>query len=166
MRSVTNFNTGWQFAKPGAAPQPVTLPHTWNARDGTDGGNDYFRGCCTYTKEFAAPAHADGEEIWLEFEGAAMTATVTLNGQELARHAGGYSTSRVNLTSALAAQNTLVVTVDNSANRTIYPQKADFTFYGGIYRDVHNLQAYLSKDPFVHLCGHRYVNRAEGEVEN
>ena len=63
MRSVTNFNTGWQFAKPGAAPQPVTLPPTWNARDGTDG--DYFRCCCTYTKEFAAPAHADGEEIWL-----------------------------------------------------------------------------------------------------
>ena len=166
MRSVTNFNTGWQFAKPAAAPQPVTLPHTWNARDGTDGGNDYFRGCCTYTKEFAAPAHADGEEIWLEFEGAAMTATVPLNGQELARHAGGYSTFRVNLTSALAAQNTLIVTVDNSANRTIYPQKVDFTFYGGVYRDVHNLQAYLSKDPFVHLCGHRYVNRAEGEVEN
>lgn len=139
MRSTLNFNSHWQFTKPGAAPVAVTLPHTWNAADGTDGGNDYFRGICTYTKEFAAPAHADDEEVWLEFEGAAMTAVVTLNDQELTRHAGGYSTFRVNLTPALAAQNTLTVTVDNSANRTVYPQKADFTFYGGLYRDVHIL---------------------------
>lgn len=139
MRSNIIFNTGWQFAKPGTVPQAVTLPHTWNAKDGTDGGNDYFRGTCTYTKEFAAPAHAEGEEVWLEFEGAAMTAVVTLNGRELTRHAGGYSTFRVNLTPALTAQNTLTVTVDNSANRTVYPQKADFTFYGGIYRDVYML---------------------------
>ena len=126
MRNTLNFNSHWQFTKPGAAPVAVTLPHTWNAADGTDGGNDYFRGICTYTKEFAAPAHADDEEVWLEFEGAAMTAVVTLNDQELTRHAGGYSTFRVNLTPALAAQNTLTVTVDNSANRTVYPQKADF----------------------------------------
>ena len=139
MRSNIIFNTGWQFAKPGTVPQAVTLPHTWNAKDGTDGGNDYFRGICTYTKEFANPPHTANEEVWLEFEGVAMSAVVTLNGQELARHAGGYSTFRVNLTPALAAQNTLVVTVDNSANRTVYPQKADFTFYGGIYRDVHML---------------------------
>ena len=137
MRTKYTFNTDWQFAKPGAAPQAVTLPHTWNAADGTDGGNDYFRGTCTYTKEFAAPEHADGEEVWLEFEGAAMTAVVSLNGKELARHAGGYSTFRVNLTPAMAEQNTLTVTVDNSANRTVYPQKADFTFYGGLYRDVY-----------------------------
>ena len=73
MRSTLNFNSHWQFTKPGAAPVAVTLPHTWNADDGTDGGNDYFRGICTYTKEFAAPAHANDEEVWLEFEGAAMT---------------------------------------------------------------------------------------------
>ena len=139
MRTKCTFNTDWQFTKPGVTPQAVTLPHTWNAKDGTDGGNDYFRGTCTYTKAFAVPAHADDEEVWLEFEGAAMTAVVSLNGMELARHEGGYSTFRVNLTPALAAQNTLTVTVDNSANRTVYPQKADFTFYGGIYRDVHIL---------------------------
>ena len=139
MRRKINFNADWQFAKPGKAPTAVALPHTWNAKDGTDGGNDYFRGTCTYTKEFANPPHTADEEVWLEFEGVAMSAVVTLNGQELARHAGGYSTFRVNLTPALAAQNTLVVTVENSANRTVYPQKADFTFYGGIYRDVHML---------------------------
>ena len=137
MRTQYTFNTDWQFTKPGTEPVPVTLPHTWNAADGPDGGNDYFRGTCTSTKEFAAPEHTDDEEVWLEFEGAAMTAVVTLNGQELAHHAGGYSMFRVNLTPALAAQNTLTVAVDNSANRTVYPQKADFTFYGGLYRNVH-----------------------------
>ena len=139
MRTKCTFNTDWQFTKPGAASVAVTLPHTWNAADGTDGGNDYFRGTCTYTKEFAAPAHADDEEVWLEFEGAAMTAVVSLNGKELAHHAGGYSTFRVNLTPALAEQNTLTIAVDSSANRTVYPQKADFTFYGGLYRDVYIL---------------------------
>lgn len=139
MRTKCTFNTDWQFTKPGNAPLTVTLPHTWNAADGTDGGNDYFRGTCTYTKEFAAPEHDDDEEVWLEFEGAAMTAIVSLNGKELARHAGGYSTFRVNLTPALTAQNTLTIAVDNSANRTVYPQKADFTFYGGLYRNVHML---------------------------
>ena len=64
MRTKCTFNIDWQFTKPGAAPVAVTLPHTWNAADGTDGGNDYFRGICTYTKEFAAPAHADDEEVW------------------------------------------------------------------------------------------------------
>ena len=136
MRSTLNFNSHWQFTKPGAAPVAVTLPHTWNAADGTDGGNDYFRGTCTYTKEFAAPAHADDEEVWLEFEGAAMTAVVTLNDQELTRHAGGYSTFRANITELLRDENELTVEVDNSKNDRVYPQKADFTFYGGIYRDV------------------------------
>ncbi len=143
MRQKITFNENWTFTKPGEAPQAVDLPHTWNAADGTDGGNDYYRGTCTYKKSFAAPQHTTEEEVWLEFEGAAMTAVISLNGQELGRHEGGYSTFRVNLTPTLAGENgikefnELVVTVDNSANDHVYPQKADFTFYGGLYRDVH-----------------------------
>lgn len=136
MRTAINFNEGWLFLQPGKPEQTVTLPHTWNAADGTDGGNDYFRGVCTYKKEFAKPALGADEELWIEFEGAAVSATVCLNGQQLAHHAGGYSTFRSQLTPALAEENVLEVTVDNSANRTVYPQKADFTFYGGLYRDV------------------------------
>lgn len=75
----------------------------------------------------------------MEFEGAAMTAVVTLNGAELIRHEGGYSTFRVELTPFLKFENLLAVSVDNSANETVYPQKADFTFYGGLYRDVNLL---------------------------
>ena len=125
MRKQILWNSDWLFAR-GDTPEkatPVTLPHTWNAKDGQDGGNDYYRGTCLYTKAFAAPAHSDSEEVWLEFEGVAMTAVVTLNGHELTRHEGGYATFRVNLTPALAAQNTLTVAVDNGKNRTVYLQK-------------------------------------------
>ena len=134
MRNTILFNDNWTFIKEGQA-ESVTLPHTWNAKDGTDGKNDYYRGTCEYKKTFARPETAG--ETWLEFRGAAMTAEVFLNGQKLARHEGGYSTFRVNLTDALREENELSVTVDNGANRRVYPQKADFTFYGGLYRDVY-----------------------------
>ena len=136
MRNSILFNDNWTFIKDGHV-EPVTLPHTWNAKDGTDGKNDYYRGTCEYKKTFARP-ETEGE-VWLEFRGAAMTAEVFLNGRKLARHEGGYSTFRVNLTDALQDENELSVTVNNGANRRVYPQKADFTFYGGLYRDVYLL---------------------------
>lgn len=144
MRNITILNDGWRFTKAAAdavdavctAKEPVTLPHTWNAVDGQDGGNDYHRGTCWYVRELERLAVEDGGEVWLELDGAAMTAEVYLNGEKLERHEGGYSTFRVNLTAHLREKNTLVVSVDNSDNDTVYPQKADFTFYGGLYRDV------------------------------
>ena len=137
MRNTILFNDNWRFSKDGASWESVTLPHTWNAKDGTDGGNDYWRGTATYTKTFPMPERKDGERVYLEFRGAAMTAEVSLNGKKLARHEGGYSTFRVNLTEALQQENELTVSVDNSKNDRVYPQKADFTFYGGLYRDVY-----------------------------
>ena len=124
----------WVFSKEGTT-EVITLPHTWNAVDGQDGGNDYYRGTCTYTKTFAKPAAAVDEEVWLEFLGAAHTCDVALNGVKLCHHEGGYSTFRVKL-EGLKEENTLVVSVDNSDNNRVYPQKADFTFYGGLYRGV------------------------------
>ena len=155
MRQTISLNQGWRFAKtaelPAAYPetwQAVTLPHTWNATDGTDGGNDYWRGTACYCRILEAPALDGGEQLWLEFEGAAMTAEVYLNGKKLARHEGGYSTFRVELTPALqAGGNLLAVLVDNSENDTVYPQKADFTFYGGLYRPVRLLTV-----PAVHVA--------------
>ena len=142
MRTTISFNDNWTFNKPGETAVPVTLPHTWNAVDGQDGGNDYWRGTATYEKRFRqadvgalheAPA---GSRVFLAFDGVAMTADVTLNGKLLAHHEGGYATFRVDITDALEAENRLTVSVDNSANDRVYPQMADFTFYGGIYRDV------------------------------
>ena len=135
MRQVIVFNENWTFTKPGNAPIPVRLPHTWNAQDGQDGGNDYWRGTAVYEKEFSRPDWFG--EIVLEFAGAAMSADVFVNGAQLAHHDGGYSTFRVNITDALVpGNNKVTVSVDNSENDRVYPQKADFTFYGGLYRDV------------------------------
>ena len=137
MRKILPIHDNWLFSKrnTGEAAEAVTLPHTWNAVDGQDGGNDYYRGTCDYTRQLAKPATDPGDEVWLEFLGAAHTCEVMLNGEMICRHEGGYSTFRVKLEN-LKENNTLVVSVDNSDNDRVYPQKADFTFYGGLYRGV------------------------------
>ena len=137
MRSIAKLMKDWQFTGPDGVTAAVALPHTWNAVDGQDGGNDYWRGTCTYRTGFAAPKFdAASQEVWLQFEGVNSSATVLLNGQQLCTHDGGYSTFRAEVTELLQAENQLTVQVDNSVNDRVYPQKADFTFYGGIYRDV------------------------------
>ena len=145
MRKVTVLKDGWHFLKAAipvetalnhaAQGEAVSLPHTWNAVDGQDGGNDYHRGQCWYVRELSAE-ELNGEHVFLEINGAAMTAEVYLNGKKLARHEGGYSTFRVELTGHLADKNMLAISVSNEDNGTVYPQKADFTFYGGLYREV------------------------------
>ena len=137
MRKILPIHDNWLFSKrnTGEAAEAVTLPHTWNAVDGQDGGNDYYRGTCDYTRQLTKPAINPGDEVLLEFLGAAHTCEVMLNGEMICRHEGGYSTFRVKLEN-LKENNTLVVSVDNSDNDRVYPQKADFTFYGGLYRGV------------------------------
>lgn len=144
MRNVINLNDSWKFVKEAAdanaafaaSGEPVTLPHTWNALDGQDGGNDYYRGTCWYTRTLKRPENLADGRVYLEFDGVAMTTEVYLNGEKLAHHEGGYSKFRVDITDSLREENELVVSADNSDNTRVYPQKADFTFYGGIYRSV------------------------------
>ena len=137
MRTILPIHDNWLFSRQstGEAAQTVTLPHTWNALDGQDGGNDYYRGTCCYTRQLSRPETNPGDEVWLEFLGAAHTCEVMLNGEKICRHEGGYSTFRVKLEN-LKQDNTLVVSLDNADNDRVYPQKADFTFYGGLYRGV------------------------------
>ena len=145
MRSILNFNSSWNFFKATSdinvkeGAELVNLPHSWNALDGQDGGNDYYRGSCVYTKTFAKAELPENELYYLEICGANSSADVYLNGKKLAHHDGGYSTWRVNLTNDLAEQNVLAIVVDNAANEFVYPQMADFTFYGGLYRNVNIL---------------------------
>lgn len=142
MRSITSFNGSWTFYKGTSdigtreGGIAVDLPHTWNATDGQDGGNDYFRGACLYTKTFSLSELPSEDLHYLEIHGANSSADVYLNGKHLAHHDGGYSTWRVDLTPHLEAENTLAIVVDNSPSETVYPQVADFTFYGGLYRSV------------------------------
>ena len=132
----TNINLGWEFFKDlAAAGEKVDLPHTWNGKDGQDGGNDYYRGTCWYKKTISK-AECTGPVTYLEFEGANSSADVKINGKDVCHHDGGYSTFRVNITDYIEDENEICVAVDNAPNDRVYPQMADFTFYGGLYRDV------------------------------
>ena len=147
MREYLTLNEGWQFSK--AAPENfanvatdatlVDLPHTWNKFDGTDGGSDYARGTFYYSTIVPAFETKPGSRVFIEFEGANAIATVYVNGKEAGKHEGGYSTFRFDITDLLnnqpGAENVIAVAVDNSFTH-VYPQTADFTFYGGIYRSV------------------------------
>ena len=137
MRKIQKLMNDWTFIYHDGSRTVLDLPHTWNAVDGQDGGNDYWRGTCSYEKTFAKPEFdAESELVYLQFHGVNASAKVVLNGKEVCTHDGGYSTFRKDVTTLLEHKNHLVVYVDNSVNDRVYPQKADFTFYGGIYRDV------------------------------
>lgn len=148
MREITKIMKGWEFTGPDGTTTTVDLPHTWNARDGQDGGNDYWRGTCIYRTCFAAPQfNTASHQVWIQFDGVNASAHVVLNGSPVCNHDGGYSTFRANITELLRDENELTVEVDNSKNDRVYPQKADFTFYGGIYRDV--ILMVVSKNHFT-----------------
>ena len=144
MRTILSLNPGWAFSKgisaaPDALPsdwEAVSLPHTWNAIDGQDGGGDYYRGTCCYAKTLRKEELPQAERYYLEINGASSSADVFLNSKHLKHHDGGYSTWRVDLTDSLEDENLLAILVDNAPNDRVYPQVADFTFYGGLYRNV------------------------------
>ena len=152
MRNIINLNGSWDFYKNTSDPAvseggvKLDLPHTWNAEDGYDGGNDYFRGSCIYKKTIVRSDLPEAGKYFLEIRGANSSAEVFVDGVSLCHHDGGYSTWRVDLTDALKEESELAILVDNSANGTVYPQMADFTFYGGLYRDV-----YLIAVPETHF---------------
>lgn len=141
MRTTWNLNAGWSFAKnvaqsPACLPSDweiLDLPHTWNAVDGQDGGADYFRGKCCYMKQLPQEL-PEADRFYLEIRGANASAEVFLDGAPIAKHDGGYSTWRVDISQN--PRGLLAILVDNAPNNTVYPQVADFTFYGGLYRDV------------------------------
>ncbi len=143
MRQSKIIDKGWLFQKgtgytPGMATDsfaPLDLPYTWNGTDGQDGGNDYFRGKGCFLKTLAKADLPAGDVRYLEFDGVNSSAEIYWNGKKLAAHDGGYSTFRVRLPE-IAAENLLAVVADNAPNDRVYPQMADFTFYGGIYRSV------------------------------
>ena len=161
MRNIVNINRKWAFSKqatsvPTELPANwdwVNVPHSWNAIDGQDGDNDYFRGTCYYVKKLDKMDLPETDRYYLEIKGANSSADVYVNGKNLAHHDGGYSTWRVDITDALDVNNLIVIAVDNSANETVYPQFADFTFYGGLYRDVNIICVNESHFELMHHGG-------------
>jgi hypothetical protein len=144
MRKILNINDDWLFVKKECDEataeksdgEKINLPYTWNGIDGQDGGGDYLRAAFWFVKKFAKPNFTDNERVYIEFKGVNSSAEVWLNGKKIAAHDGGYSTFRKDITDSLLTDNVLCVLADNKKTETVYPQTADFTFYGGIYRDV------------------------------
>ena len=141
--ATKNINASWQFTKDAITVaegysvltqgnwEALDLPHTWNGKDGQDGGNDYHRGTCYYVKNMKREEFGSEPITYIEFNGANSSAWLYVNGKEAGHHDGGYSTWRVNVTDFLADENEIVVAVDNAPNDHVDPQMADFTFYGG-----------------------------------
>lgn len=154
-RVDTRVGTGWRFLRadtPAAETvafddtvagwSDVAVPHTWNALDGQDGGNNYYRGIGWYRRHLTAPAEVTpgGRRAYLQFDGANTVTDVYLNGAHLGQHRGGFAAFRYDVTAMLTAgDNLLAVKVDNRSVPDVAPLSADFTFFGGLYRDVHLL---------------------------
>ena len=180
MRRILNINRKWAFSKqattvPREMPSDwcfVNLPHSWNAIDGQDGDNDYYRGTCYYVKKINKTELPKADKYYLEINGANSSADVLLNGKIRAHHDGGYSTWRVDITNGIKDENLLVIVVDNSANDKVYPQMADFTFYGGLYRDVNiicvnntHFELMYYGGPGLEITPKIYGNDADVEIE-
>ena len=136
MRSTILWNDNWTFVKE-KTEEKIMLPHTWNAIDGQTGPEQYYRGTCEYKKTFNRPVMEAGQRCYIEFRGVNSSAEVSVNGKRVCSHDGGYSTFRCDITGLLEDSNLMSVWVSNEPNDRVYPQRADFTFYGGIYRDVY-----------------------------
>ena len=131
-----NINGDWEFEKEGVC-SVVSLPHTWNGEDGQS-KKDYYRGKCVYRKKLGR-AHG---VCYIEFNGANSVTEVFVNKRAVGTHRGGYSMFRFRIDGFLTEEdNLLEVFVDNTIVPEVFPTSADFTFYGGIYRDVNLVYA-------------------------
>lgn len=157
-RIIECINTGWTFHKgeiPFAAEpnidekdwQKINIPHTWNVDDSFDkrGVNDgwdiayyYYRGPGWYRKWIKLDEADSEKRIHIYFEAANVVSDVYVNGKLVGSHIGGYSGFQFEITDYVkfGEINLISVRVDNSYHYDIPPQRADYTMYGGIYRDV------------------------------
>ncbi len=120
----------------------VNLPHTWDIADGQDGpGTTYYRGIGWYRTHYTVSNGYAGRHFFLKFDGAFSDATVYINGNLLGEHQGGFAAFVFDVTPYVnvGADNVIAVELNNSFNANLPPLDADFTMWGGIYRDVHLL---------------------------
>ena len=148
-REAIDLDPGWRFLRSDVAAAetvgfddgawtPVDLPHTWNAVDGQEGGNAYYRGVSWYRRHLQVDSRHAGRRMFLELDGANLVTDVYVNGQHVGQHRGGYSRFRFDVTAQLlvGGDNVIAAKVDNSFQADVAPLDADYTFFGGLYRDV------------------------------
>lgn len=162
------INSDWRFSKSSnnelyspaiidSLWEKINLPHTWNAIDGQDGGNNYFRGICWYRKHVIVPANFVGKTVYLKIGAATTSASVYFNGQLVGTHTGGYSAFMYDITNIVSwgQDNVIAIQVDNSNTILCPPLSADFTFFGGITRDVELISA-----NHVHINPNGYISNS------
>ena len=143
-RESKTINDGWTFSRKGKT-EKVHLPHCWN-EDAYHTSN-YYRGEGSYIRNIRIPEALNGKKVYLRIDGAASKSKVLIDDREAGKHIGAYSTHYVDITPYVSdgLDHNLTVIVDNS-DPAVPPYSADFTFMGGLYRDV----SLVITDP-VHL---------------
>lgn len=146
-RVERTINESWQFHR-GEWSDPascgdsvpwvtVSFPHTWNDRDSSDETAGYYRGVGWYRRTIQISEPTDTRSFYIHFEGVNQQAELFVNGRKVGQHKGGYTAFCFDITDFIhPGDNMFAVKVDNSHNPQIPPLSADFTFFGGIYRDV------------------------------
>ncbi|MDQ0914674.1 glycoside hydrolase family 2 protein [Paenibacillus sp. V4I5] len=146
MLNIMPLNDQWTFTKNNNPSyvlesiqdgQFVTLPHSWNDTDGQGGSEQYYRGQCWYQRILNISQEDLTKRIYLEIGAAGNMGHVYVNGSSVGDSRCGYAMFRVPLTPYLKeGENLIAIMVDNSYDNTVFPLMADFTFYGGLYREV------------------------------
>ena len=165
-RVVYTINDGWKFTKgtpfeaqltncDDSSWETVNIPHTWNDKDADDETPGFYRGPAWYRKHLFVDKSQEGRQAVIYFEGANQEVQFYLNGQFVGEHKGGYTRFCFDITSHLryGQQNLFAIYVNNVYNPNIPPLSADFTFFGGIYRDV-----YLQFMNPVHIATNDYAS--------
>lgn len=133
-REMKTINDGWEFRKPADTEwTSVNIPHTFNL-DAYRQPN-YYQGKGLYRRVLTLPEVDPHRRYYLKIDAASKAAEVTVNGKSAGSHAGGYTAFVVDVTDYIQKENIIEITVDNG-RKDITPISADFTFWGGIYRDV------------------------------
>lgn len=132
------INSGWQFSEDKINWETINIPHNWNTNDAFDDESGYRRGLGYYKKQVFVPSEEKNKIHYLKFNAINQEATIYVNGKLIGNHKGGYTAFNFDISKDINYNqyNLIEVTVDNSHNLDIPPLDADFTFYGGIYRDV------------------------------
>ena len=135
-RTIRTINDRWNFTKEGVTAT-VNIPHTWNAEDTWDEKPGFYRDMCTYSRKLVINDDLEGRNVYIRFEGANQETELFVNGKSAGKHVGGYTAFIFDVTDLVKnGPNDILVNVTNRHNPDIPPLSADFTFYGGIYRDV------------------------------
>ena len=165
-RVVYTINDGWKFTKGSpfeaqltgcddSSWETVNIPHTWNDKDADDETPGFYRGPVWYRKQLFIDKSQEGRQAVIYFEGANQEVRFYLNGQFVGEHKGGYTRFCFDITPHLCygQENLFAIYVNNVYNPNIPPLSADFTFFGGIYRDV-----YLQFMNPVHIATNDYAS--------